>query len=116
MNGKEWGILIGSLVLLSTLELAVFYLIKAYQRDHKYIGYVILAMYLYGCIPLVLLFVLEYGGDDSIGRLNATWNVLSTSYGVVLDRLVFNTKFSTSSIIGVLIGISSMILINTNPF
>ena len=110
-------VLIIALLLLSTLEIAVFYLIKTYHnQSYKDVWYMILACYLYACIPLVLLFVLNQGGSDSIGLVNATWNVLSISYGVLLDYIVFGVTFTSMSIAGLVVGIGSLVLINWDSF
>lgn len=98
-------------LLLCGIEFATFYLVKTFVESNTSSAWwqMFLAVLLYGSIPLQLWWILEY--SNTLGVINAVWNVLSTVYGVLLGYYLFSETFTTIQFVGLGIGLTGIILI-----
>ena len=97
-------------LILIGFECCGLYYTKKYYTDDRLL-YGILACIFYGLIPVILILLLTY--QPSIGLLNVLWNVLSTIYGIIIGLLIFHEHLNLKQWIGVVLGIISIIFINS---
>lgn len=48
------------------------------------------------------------------GRANLNWNIISSSLGIITGYYIWNEKFTSKNIMGIVLGIVSLYLLNGN--
>lgn len=95
-------------ILLAVLEVIALYYVKT-VFNKKNTMWVIVPMFLYALIPLVLLLILRY--LKSISITNFAWNVMSTTYGLLLGILFFKEHLTPVQWVGISLGFLSIFLV-----
>lgn len=101
------------LILLCVLEIVSWYLLKQYASisdsfcyQNKFCFGIIIVTFM--AMPIVLAQIIK---TKNISIFNAFWNIITTSLTLCLGLLVFNEKITLKQLIGIIIGIVSMVLI-----
>jgi multidrug transporter EmrE-like cation transporter len=90
-------------------EVVALFSIKEYQVSRNK-SYAVLGILAYICVALSLISIVHQ--NNNISLTNVAWNVMSSIYGIFIGYIIFKEKITKTNLIGVLIGMFSLILIN----
>lgn len=96
------------LSIMSIVDIFMESFVKLYTLHNKN-NYMIFAIMIYTLQPILFSKLLRY--NNSIGISNILWNVTSSIIILIFGVYKFNEKFSRKHIIGIILGIISLILL-----
>ena len=93
--------------LIVVMDIIAWWLLKKYHLSKQYC-YLYLAVLVYALLPLVIIQVLKYEG---IGTTNMIWNIFSTVFVLLMGYFIFRETLSHTQLLGILFGVTAIILI-----
>lgn len=105
MNDKIIFLLM--IIILTFLDVYVFYLLKNYQSTNK-ISYYLIAVVIYAIIAYLLSRTFAF---SNVAVINAIWNAMSVIFVFILGLVVFKQSINSKDIIGIVLIVIGIIVI-----
>lgn len=93
---------------LITAEGVAYNAMQSYIQDNKQMN-LVLSVGSFALIPFCLYKMLKE--DNNMAMTNTIWNVTSAVYGVGIGVLFFGEEFTQTQLLGVMLGIGSIVLV-----
>jgi len=97
-------------ILMSVNDIIMESSVKLFSLHNQYI-FIIIAIIIYSLQPLLFYYVIK-NSEFGIAEMNIYWNIVSSILVTIIGIYYFKEKINNFGLIGIILGVLSVILLN----